>query len=380
MARSERADEHFNRSYEIAAGTPLESTPVCYAVCCPAPGLLCGVTDVLGLVNQRCDGPLTIRSRLDGYRFSGGEVVMTLEGPFGQLVGLETEYLGMLALSAAAAHMSAIVDAAGDMDVVDLAARRYPPEICEYVAVAAAVGGAAGTSTPIGHQGVHERFGTPGDGRIQIGTGMTRTFALYGGIPHALSAVYEAGSIQSAAAYHAKFPDEPLTVPIDFEGRERDVCAEAVERFGSSLHAVRLETPVNRVHQGGHATSHRALEMRILSQAPDRAAAQAGLEQYGFGPGVTIEATFSIRDLLDSLGARATKLVVAGSFDAARVRAFKACKAPVDMIGTDSWVNFAAFTSDVIRVFENGQWISRCVAGRADELVEPQDLPVLLAK
>src|SRR5262249_48829430 len=112
MGRSERADEYFNKSYELVAGTPAEKIPVRYAVFCPAPGVRWGVSDVLGLVNQRCEGPLVVRSRLDGYRFSEGEVVMTLEGGFGELVTLETEYLGMLALSQAATNMAAIVEAA----------------------------------------------------------------------------------------------------------------------------------------------------------------------------------------------------------------------------------------------------------------------------
>src|SRR5262249_47894511 len=159
-----------------------------------------------------------------------------------------------------------------------------------------------------------------------------------------------------AAAYHARFPEEPLTVLIDFEGRERDVVNEAVQRFGSSLHAVRLDTPGNRIHQGGHERPNRALEMRILSQVPDRAAAQQALDRYGFGPGVTIEAAYGIRDLLDSIGARATKLVVSSGFDLEKVRAFKSCHAPMDAIGTGSWVGFSVFTSDIIGMFENGEW------------------------
>src|SRR6478672_1277214 len=197
MARSERADEYFNRSFEIVAGTPVEPLPVCYAVFCREPGVLSGVTDVLGLINQRCETGVTVRSRLDGYHYAGGEIVMTLEGPFGQLVTLETELLGMLSLSQAAANMSAIVEAAGETLVIDMAARHYPPEICEYIAVAAAVGGAAGTSTPIGHQGVHERYGI-GDGRIQVGTGISRSFDLYGSIPHALNAALNGSSMEAA--------------------------------------------------------------------------------------------------------------------------------------------------------------------------------------
>ncbi len=380
MPKSDLADEYFNRSYDTVAGTPLEKMPVRYAVFCRQRGLLCGVTDVLGLLNGRCEGPLTVRSKLDGQWFEPNEIVMTLEGPFGELVTLETEYLGMLSLTGAATQMAAIVEAAGDVPVIDMAARHYPPELIEPIAVAAAVGGAAGTSTPRGHLGVVERFGV-GENRIQIADGDPREFRLYGSIPHALNAVYNGNSIESAAAYHERCPDVPLTVLLDFEGREREVCAEAVARFGSSLHAVRLDTSGDRVHQGGHEKPNRALEMRILSsQVRDRAAAQQALDQYGFGPGVTIEAAYGIRDLLDSLGAKSVKLILSSGFTLEKVRAFRAATAPMDAIGTGSWVQFSMFTSDIIEVYDNDQWQPRCKAGRRESLTEPPDLPVIFTK
>ena len=107
---------------------------------------------------------------------------------------------------------------------------------------------------------------------------------------------------------------------------------------------------------------------------------QEALDHYGFGPGVTIESVYAIRDLLDRLGARSTKIVVSSGFNLDKVQAFKTCRAPMDMIGTGSWVEFAMFTSDIIRVYQDGQWKPRCKAGRREELKEPESLPVLLQK
>jgi len=373
MSTCDLADEYFNRSLATVRGTERQHRQVRYAVFSRTPGLLTGVADVAGLLRRRCAGPVTLRSQPEGRAFAAGEVVMTIEGPFGQLVCLETEILGLLALSGAAGMMAEIVAAAG-VPVIDMAARHYPPELIPRLAVAAAVGGAAGTSTRAGHAEVHARFGVGGD-RIRIADGPARPFQLYGSIPHALNAVFEGSSIESAAAYHERCPKVPLTVLIDYEGRERDVVAEAVRRFGSSLYAVRLDTCGNRVHQGGHEKTERALEMRILSQAADRAAAAAALERYGFGPGVTIEETYAIRGLLDSLGAKSTRILVSSGFDLQKVRAFAACRAPIDAIGTGSWVCFAMFTADVVAVLENGQWVPRCKAGRAEELQVPESLP-----
>lgn len=379
MARYDLADEYFNRSYETVAGTPREEIPVVYAVFCRQPGMMAGVKDVADFLHGRCAGPLTVRALPDGERFEPLRIVMTLEGPFGQLVTTETTYLGLLSLSAAAANIADIVEAAGDASVIDMSARHYPPELVEAIALAAAIGGAAGTSTPSGHSVVHERFGT-GDGRIQVGRQPPRYFNLYGTIPHALNAVYQGSSIESAAAYLEKHPEVPLTVLLDFEGREREICAEAVRRFGYQLSAVRIDTPANRIIQGGHNNVTRSLEMRVLSQARDRTAAMDALTRYGAGPGVTIEAAYAIRDLLDSMGAKSTRIVLSSGFDLDKIRAFRAASAPMDFIGTGSWVKFSAFTSDIIRVFEDGKWVDRCKAGRREELIEVPDLPVVLAK
>ncbi|HOW70014.1 MAG TPA: hypothetical protein PKY77_05375 [Phycisphaerae bacterium] len=381
MPRFDAADEYFNRSYETVTGTPYEHMPVVYGVFCREPGMITGMQDVLELINNHCPGPVTVRALSDGDRFEPMHIVMTLEGPFGQLVTLETTYLGILSLSAATANMAAIVEAANPAQVIDMAARHYPPELLVAIAEAAAVGGAAGTTTPLGHAAVITRYGISDD-RIQIGSRDSTSFRLHATIPHALNAVYGGNSIESAAAYNHRCPAASLTVLLDDEGRERDICSEAVKRFGSSLYGVRLDTPANRVHQGGHEKADRALEMRILSQVPpaDRKAAMAALARHGFGPGVTIEAAYTIRDLLDKLGSRHTRLVLSGDFDLDKVRAFRLCNAPADYITTGSWVRFGIFTSDILRVFENDHWIPRCKTGRGGELIEPDGLPVVLQK
>ena len=379
MPRYDLADEYFNRSYETVAGTDREQMPVVYAVFGREGGMMAGVKDVADFLNGQCAGPLTVRALPDGERFEARQIVMMLEGPFGQLVTMETAYLGLLSLSAAAANMADIVVAAGDATVIDMSARHYPPELIEAIALAAAIGGAAGTSTPAGHSVAHERFGT-GDGQIQVGNQPARSFNLYGTIPHSLNAVCGGRSIESAAAYLEKHPDVPLTVLLDFEGREKEICAEAARRFGYQLGAVRIDTPSNRIFQGGHEKVSPALEMRVLSQARDRAAAMAALKRYGAGPGVTIEAAYLIRDMLDSMGCKSTKIVLSSGFNLDKVRAFRAANAPMDYIGTGSLVAFSTFTSDIIRVFEEGQWVDRCKAGRREELIEIPDLPVVLQK
>ncbi|MBI4578231.1 MAG: hypothetical protein HY718_00920, partial [Planctomycetes bacterium] len=190
MSIRDRADEYFNRSYLTVRDTPIEETRVCYGLFCRSAGRLAGVGEVLDLVRTSAGPDVTVRGKSDGDAFEPCEVVMTLEGPFGRLVTLETESLGLLSMSGAATSMAEIVDAAGDVPVIDMAARHYPPELAARIGVAAAIGGAAGTSTRAGFAEAHARFGVGGQ-RIRVGSAPPREFRLYGTIPHALNAVYD---------------------------------------------------------------------------------------------------------------------------------------------------------------------------------------------
>ncbi|MEE9297054.1 MAG: hypothetical protein V3W34_19100 [Phycisphaerae bacterium] len=366
------SDEYFNRSAAVVADTPLYNQRVRYAVFARSGGVVCGINRAVNFISRQCVGPLTVQARCDGDAFAPDQAVMVIEGLFGELVNLETTYLGMLAFSGAASHMADIVRAAQGVSVIDMAARHYPYEIIEQTAYAAAIGGAVGTSTAAGHRYVKRWLGT-GEGEfIRVGTRHPIEFKLYGSIPHALNAVFEGSSIESAKAYLARFPHVPLNVLIDFEGRELDVCAEAAGTFGSSLAAVRIDTHKARIHQGGHDQAVPELVDRILASAADKDAATQALAQYGFGPGVTIETVFNVRRALDEAGARHAKVVVSSGFDAKKVAAFRAAGAPMDAIGTGSWMDFLMFTSDVTHVFKQDRWVDRVKSGRGGQVLVPR--------
>jgi len=308
----------------------------------------------------------------DGDTFAANEAVMIIEGLFGELVNLETTYLGMLAFSGAAAQMAKIAQAADGLPVIDMAARHYPYEIIEQTAYAAAIGGAHGTSTRAGYQYVLRWLGTGEGDFIRVGNHQPLEFKLYGSIPHALNAVISGSSIESAKLYHEKFPDIPLTVLIDFEGREMDVAREAARVFGRALFAVRIDTHGGRLHQGGHEKPVSELIQHILENTCTKEAASAALADYGFGKGVTIESVYNVRRALDEMGAQDTKILVSSGFTAGKVAAFRICKAPMDAVGTGSWVDFLVFTSDITHIYDEGRWVARGKCGRIDEVSVPQ--------
>lgn len=333
------ADEYFNRCRQISITNNLNPF-VRYKVFARKEGVVCGANKVVNFIKDNTFGPLKIEGSKDGEFFHSKETVLQITGLFQELVNLETTYLGMLSFSGVATGMNEIVEAARGIPVIDMSPRHFPWQIIEEVAYAAALGGASGTSSRAGYNYVQKwRPNTD--------------FKLYGSIPHALNAVCEGSSVEAAKLYKQQFPDIPLTVLIDFEGKELDVCTEAYKTFGKDLYAVRLDTHGGRICQGCRDISYSTILTNLA-------------KSHMAGAGVTIEATKVVREHLDKIGAKDTKIIVSSGFDVKKIRTFVNAKAPMDAIGTgSSWVKFMMFTADIAEVFINGKWIDRCKAERA---------------
>lgn len=336
------ADQYFNNCREIAVRNPeLMGRRVRYKVFTREDGIVVGANRAVNFIRDNTYCPVRTEGLKDGERCYSGRLVLIIEGSFYELVTLETTYLGFLSYSGAATEMNKIVKAADGVPVIDMSARHYPWQIIEETSLAAYLGGAAGTSTKAGYDYIQKWY-NPGD-----------KFKLYASLPHAMAAVCAQmaeernilPSVMAAILFHDTFPDKPITILTDYEGRELDVTRQAFEFFGEKLFAVRLDTHGGRQMQGVPAPNGEA-------------------RKYINGNGVTIEATFTMREFLDSIGAKHTKIVVSSGFNEAKVTAFKEAGAPMDFIGTGSWVKFMMFTADITHVLENGMWVPRTKVGR----------------
>jgi len=327
------ADEYFNICRQIAIRHPkLMNRVVRYQVFAREDGILAGANRTVNFIKENTYGPLKIIGLKDGERFYSEKPALTYEGLFYELVILETSIDGFLSYSGSATSMSKIVEAADGVPVVDMSARHYPWEMIEQISSAAYLGGAAGTSTPAGHDYVQKWY-NPGD-----------KFKIYASLPHAMAAVVAEmtereklfPSVMAAKLFHDIFPDQPITVLVDYEGKELDVTRQAFEFFGKKLFAVRLDTHGGRNMQG-----------------------------VPFGEnGVLVGSTFRMREFLDHIGAKHVKIIVSSGFNENKVRAFREANAPMDFIGTGSFVEFIHFTADISHVREKGEWKFRTKAGR----------------
>lgn len=355
-----KSDVYFNKAKEICFNNfdKLMHKVVIYSVFSRKSGILCGINRAVDFIKDSASGPLIIKGLKDGNVFEPNEQVLEITGLYHELVNLETEYLGMLSYSGPATNMKNIVKSAGYIPVVDMSARHYPPEVTKYLGWASCLGGAIGTSTRIGYDYAKSEIQ-----KNRLGC----NFDLYGTIPHCLNAVCSEEaekrsllpSVLSGIYYNKAYPDSYLTLLVDYEGKELEVIKQAVDNLGDKLYAVRLDTHGGRNLNQNFPNYHYKTDNYLLKE---------DYPKYGLGKGVTIEATQIVRNFLDTqcgeIGKK-VKIVVSSGFNEAKVQAFKNSKAPIDVIGTGSWVEpFMQFTSDITFVYENNNFKSRLKCGR----------------
>ncbi len=364
------SDEYFNNCRKIVERDPdLISRVVRYHSFAHERGVVVGSNKSVNFIRDNTYGPLKIYGIQDGGIFCPKQPVLTVEGIFRELVNLETTILGYLSYSGAASSMHKIVKAANGVPVIDMSPRHYPWQIIEEASLAAYLGGAVGTSTEGGYNYVQKWY-SPGD-----------KFKLYASLPHALAALVAEmaekeklfPSVMAAKLFRELFPEKPITVLVDYEGKELDVARQAFEIFGDQLFAVRLDTNGGRQMQGTYTSSKVYVGCRLRNLKDDFCAIRNyekhtisydNASHYYIGNGVTIEAVYVMRQYLDSIGANKVKIVVSSGFDEEKVAAFVHAKAPMDFIGTGSWIKFMMFTADISHVLENGVWVKRTKAGR----------------
>src|SRR5216684_3605711 len=157
-----------------------------------------------------------------------GEPILYLTGPLYHLVDLETVLLQKIGPACVAAYnASAMCADLPDVAFLAMDARHCAgAEMAEMMAYAAAVGFVGCAAAATAHF-----FGKA--------TGM-------GTMPHALIG-YAGSTLRAAEMFHEAFPDEALTVLVDYFGRETSDAVAVARRFpelaASGRLAFRMDTP-----------------------------------------------------------------------------------------------------------------------------------------
>jgi nicotinate phosphoribosyltransferase len=161
-----------------------------------------------------------------------------------------------------------------------------------------------------------------------------------GTMPHALIG-YAGSTLRAAEMFHETFPGEPLTVLVDYFGREISDAVEVCRRFpdlaAAGRLAFRMDTPGGRYCEGlDLARSYEVLE----NQAPQsiRGYRTEAELRYLVGTGVTAAALWRLRQVLDVEGFPNAKIVASSGFGPEKCRMMAAADAPIDVIGTGSYL------------------------------------------
>ncbi|WP_343559972.1 nicotinate phosphoribosyltransferase [Kiloniella sp. b19] len=270
----------------------------------------------------------------EGKWVGAGEPILYLSGSFVQLVELETLFLQKLGPACVAAY-NATTMASDLKDTAFLAmdARHCAgTEMSEIMAYAASVGS----------QRAKRKAGAVGF----IGNATDATAHFFGQdggkgtMPHALIG-YAGSTLRAAEMFDETFPDEPMTVLVDYFAREitdaLTVCRRFPKRATSGALAVRLDTAGSRFVEGLDPAKSYAILEKHIPRAVRGYRSEEEL-RYLVGAGVSAAAIWYMRDRLDAEGFQNVKIVASSGFSPAKCRLMAEAKAPIDVVGTGSYL------------------------------------------
>ena len=341
-----RTDAYFRATKTLVENSVLglRDEEVTYAVFLRRPILAaCGVaTEWLKRVADARKVSITVRQRYgEGEWVGAGEPLLWITGQFSALLDLETLLLQKLGPCCVAAHNAwRIARALPQSRIIAMDARHAAgSEMVELMAYGAAVGSARAQ-----REGALGFIGTStSEGAVAFGLGEG-----LGTMPHAL--IGAAGStLKAAQAYRQYFPDKPLTVLVDYFGKEVSDSLEVARHFSdlsgglsgdvteTEALTVRLDTPGSRFVEGlDPGRSYAVLERH----APAALRRYLSEEQQRFlvGPGVSAAAIWHLRTTLDEAGFTEVRIAASSGFSPEKCEALALAEVPVDFIGTGSFL------------------------------------------
>ena len=328
-------DHYFNRTKEVVGH--FGDKRVTYAVFMRRPVISAPklAIDWLERVAKARATKFDIELRYAEGRWVGaGEPLLYISGPLYHLVDLETLYLQKLGAACVAAYNASAmcVDLPRAAFLAFDARHCAGPDMAEIMAYAAAVGSRR-AQRKVGAVGF---VGNATEATAHY-FGQQRGF---GTMPHALIG-YAGSTVRAAEMYHETFPDEPLTVLVDYFGLEVTdsiaVCSRFAELAAAGRVSVRIDTPGGRYVEGLDVPASYAVLER---NAPDAIRGYRTDDElrYLIGGGVSAAALWHLREQLDKAGFAQAKIVASSGFGPAKCKAMAIANAPIDLVGTGSFL------------------------------------------
>ena len=199
-----------------------------------------------------------------------------------------------------------------------------------------AYGASVGSNKAISKNGAKGFIGCATDATAHY-FGMTHGM---GTMPHALIG-YAGSTLRAAELFHKTFPDRDLTVLVDYHGNEIDDAISAANAFPELVKSgqlgVRIDTHGGRFLQGLDTQESYAVLDRNVPDAIRGYRTEQELKHL-MGTGVSAAAIWHMHEQLNKAGFNNVKIVASSGFSPDKCRVFSLAKAPVDVIGTGSYL------------------------------------------
>ncbi|NJO67659.1 MAG: nicotinate phosphoribosyltransferase [Rhodospirillales bacterium] len=268
----------------------------------------------------------------EGDWVGAGEPLLYLTGSFFHLVDLETLLLQKLGAACVAAYnaYTMCIDLPRVAFLAMDARHCAGIEMEEMMAYAAAVGSNAAKR----QENVTGFIGNANDATAHY---FGRDKGL-GTMPHAVIG-YAGSTVRAAEMFAETYPDDPLTVLVDYFGREvsdsLDVCRRFPEWAAAGRVALRIDTHGGRFIEGLDPQESYAVLERHAPTAIRRYRSDGEL-RYLTGTGVSAAAIFYMREQLDQEGFDRVRIVASSGFSVEKCKVMADVGAPIDIIGTGS--------------------------------------------
>lgn len=329
-----RTDSYFNRTKAIVAR--FGDTQVTYAVflrrpVVSAPRLM---LDWLRAVAAARGMALNIEvMHQEGQWVGAGDPLLYITGSLVGLSDLETLLLQKLGAACVAAHNAyQMCLELPKVTFLAMEARHCAgAEMQEMMAYAASVGSRAAQ-----REGAKGFIGNANDATAH----WFGQKAGFGTMPHALIG-YAGTTLRAAEMFHETFPDDALTVLVDYFGREVTDGLAVARRFPDLAAAgrlsVRLDTHGGRFLEGLDPAESYAVLERHAPGAIRRYRSETELRHL-VGTGVSAAAIWKMREELDKAGFPKVRIVASSGFGVGKCRVMAEAKAPIDVVGTGSFI------------------------------------------
>jgi nicotinate phosphoribosyltransferase len=329
-----RTDTYFNRTRAIVA--KFGDRRVTYAVFLRRPVVSAPALMVEWLEAVAKERNTSFEIELihpEGSWVGAGEPLIYITGSFVELADLETIFLQKIGAACVAAHNAfQMCVALPKSAFLAMDARHCAgAEMQEIMAYAAAVGSRAaqkeGAKGFVGNANdwTSHYFGAP--------------FG-YGTMPHALIG-YAGSTVRAAEMFVEAYPEDDLTVLVDYFGREVTDALAVARHFSDMAKegrmAVRLDTHGGRFLEGLDPGESYAVLERHAPGALRRYRSQSEL-RYLIGTGVSAAAIWRMREALDDAGFANVRIVASSGFGVEKCSVMADAHTPIDVVGTGSFI------------------------------------------